>query len=284
MMVRPERYRYLASIAQELNSQANRVRDLIGDKHWFSDGHHKEQLLGTVLQRHLPSGVVLSRGFVIDPIDPAGCSKEQDILIIDAYQEAPVFHQGELAICFPANIIASISVKTVMDSGSVKETFEGLSSLRQVMKGLPDPRSVMLAGFFYEASKAVESDPRVVQKYISDGIRLHPCKPPALLPAGVAYPSGPDMLCGSRDLLYKLEFKVGDDGESPGSPRLLGYRCPEIAAALFIAQLLAHVAARRGLGYTGMGDFVEGAEHTLLIDERLAPDSLKRRPKTTKRK
>src|SRR4051794_17511886 len=41
----PNRQRYLVSLAEELYAQANRVRDLIGDAHWLSDGHHKEYLL-----------------------------------------------------------------------------------------------------------------------------------------------------------------------------------------------------------------------------------------------
>src|SRR3712207_1006807 len=107
--VLPQRFRYLASISEELLSQANRVRDLIGDRHWFSDGHHKEQLLASVLRRHLPADIIVSRGFVIDAVDPGGCSKEQDILVVDAHREAPIFRQGDLVICFPRTILAAIS-------------------------------------------------------------------------------------------------------------------------------------------------------------------------------
>jgi len=63
----PNRNRYLASLSAELRAQATRVRDLIGDRHWLSDGHHKEYLLKDMLARHVPSSVAVSRGFVTHP-------------------------------------------------------------------------------------------------------------------------------------------------------------------------------------------------------------------------
>ena len=125
--VLPHRYRYLASMSEELLSQANRVRDLIGDRHWFSDGHHKEQLLASLLRRHLPADVIVSRGFVIDPSDAGWCSKEQDILVVNAHQEAPIFQQGDLIICFPRTVLAAISVKTRMDRATILDTIDGSS-------------------------------------------------------------------------------------------------------------------------------------------------------------
>jgi hypothetical protein len=59
--IRPNPAGYLKSIADELTVQANRVRDLIGNAHWLSDGHHKEYLLTALLQRHLPSGLEFMR-------------------------------------------------------------------------------------------------------------------------------------------------------------------------------------------------------------------------------
>jgi hypothetical protein len=67
------------------------VRDLIGSKHWLSDGHHKEFLLTALLERHLPAGTIAGRGFVIHPDEPDQCSTEQDILVVDSTREAPVF-------------------------------------------------------------------------------------------------------------------------------------------------------------------------------------------------
>ena len=75
--------KYLSSLAKELSSSSDRVRDLIGNAHWLTDGHHKEHLLRSVLARHLPSGMVAARGFVLDPSSEGVCSTEQDILVVD---------------------------------------------------------------------------------------------------------------------------------------------------------------------------------------------------------
>ena len=61
-------------------------------------------------------------------------SKEQDILVIDASAEAPLFHQGDLAIAFPHTVIAAISIKTKMDTNTLKDVVEGLASVRKTAR------------------------------------------------------------------------------------------------------------------------------------------------------
>src|SRR5688572_9178491 len=102
---------YLRSLSTELTAQADRVRHLIGDRHWLHEGRHKEHLLGEVLRRHLPATATASTGFVVSPTQ-AICSREQDLLVLDCSAEAPVFSQGGLTIAFPQTVLASISIKT----------------------------------------------------------------------------------------------------------------------------------------------------------------------------
>ena len=40
---------YHKSIARELEATKDRIRQLIGDKHWLTDGEHKEAVLRRVL-------------------------------------------------------------------------------------------------------------------------------------------------------------------------------------------------------------------------------------------
>lgn len=264
----PHRFRYLASISEELISQANRVRDLIGDRHWFSDGHHKEQLLASVLRRHLPSDILVSRGFVIDPIDPGGCSKEQDILVVDGHREAPVFHQGDLVICFPRTVLAAVSVKTRMDRGSILDMIDGLNSVRDVLRHRPDPGGAWCAGFCFATDEAIAADPASVHAHVADGLHRHPCRRPSL-PGGTDEPVGPDLLCGANDLVYRLDYGPDIDPDTTPQPRILGHRCPGIAAALFVAQLLDHVATARGLESSELSDFVDAAKPDLIVDAPL---------------
>jgi hypothetical protein len=128
----PNRNRYLSSISAELRTQATRIRDLIGDKHWLSDGHHKEYLVKSVLGRHVPSGVCVDRGFVAHPRRPDLVSREQDLLFVDASALQPVFHQGGLCIAFPQHVMAAIAVKTTLAKKELEDACETIRSLRRV--------------------------------------------------------------------------------------------------------------------------------------------------------
>src|SRR5947207_2476530 len=101
--------RYLKSIAAAAVSQSRQVRDLIGDRHWLSDGRHKEALLAALVTRYAPAGTIVCSGFVLHPSDLTLCSREQDILVLDTSKEAPLFHHAGLAVAFPDTVLAAIS-------------------------------------------------------------------------------------------------------------------------------------------------------------------------------
>src|SRR5437016_5448329 len=90
--LRPSEAEYFGSLSGELDSQADRVRQLIGDAHWGHDGRHKELLLAELIRRHCPSSVLVSTGFVISPNNLEVRSSEQDILLVNIATEAPLFH------------------------------------------------------------------------------------------------------------------------------------------------------------------------------------------------
>ncbi|WP_037245114.1 DUF6602 domain-containing protein [Rhodopirellula baltica] len=125
---RPEHY--LASIGDELQSTADQVRHLIGNKHWLSDGHHKEAVLRKTLGKHMPVRFSLDRGFVVDNERLSKCSKEQDILIIDQSISKPLFNESDIAISFADDVHGAISVKTTMKPSELKDSLTGLASIR----------------------------------------------------------------------------------------------------------------------------------------------------------
>jgi hypothetical protein len=128
----PNRGRYLASVSAELQAQATRVRDLIGDKHWLSDGHHKEYLVKHTLARHVPSGVTISRGFVTHPQRSDLVSREQDLVLVDTLAVAPVFDQGGLCVAFPHQVIGAIAVKTKLGNAELVDACDTLHSVRRI--------------------------------------------------------------------------------------------------------------------------------------------------------
>ena len=128
----PNRNRYLASLSEELSSQATRVRDLIGDRHWLSDGHHKEYLVKHAIARHLPTGILVSRGFVAHPSRSDLVSGEQDLIFVDTLAEAPIFDQGGLCVAFPHQVIAAVAIKTKFQKSELVDACKSLHALKRV--------------------------------------------------------------------------------------------------------------------------------------------------------
>ena len=57
--------KYFLSLSQELEALKKRVRFLIADQHWQTDGEWKESVVRQVLRRHLPIDAVVGRGFIV---------------------------------------------------------------------------------------------------------------------------------------------------------------------------------------------------------------------------
>ena len=240
------------------------MRDLIGDAHWLSDGHHKEYLLKGLLNRHIPGQLIASRGFVVSSRNDGLRSTEQDILIVDVSQEAPLFNQGGLVIAFPRTVRAAISVKTTMDSKSVKDSVDGLNILRNVCKDEADPRSVWCGAYFFEVGDTVQKNPSLVAGYVRDAANNQPVQTPLRI-FDHPHPSAPDMFCSACQLAYRVEHGQGLDDQTMTPSRITGYTCGELATAFFLAGLLDHVALSRGLTDSDFSRFADVVEFQPLV-------------------
>ena len=258
MSVEPNSCRYLRSLAEELHAQSTRVRDLIGDRHWYYDGHHKEYLLIDLLKRHLPSGMLASRGFVISPTDPEARSREQDILIVDVSQEAPVFQQGGVIIVFPRIVRAAVSVKTTLDSGTIKDSVKGLNSVRDVSAGHLEPRLVWCGAYYFEVSEDVTANPILPYRHIEKAIRSSPVRHPLTALSSHPSPLGPDLHSSAKHLAYKLDHGHCSDPQTTIGPRIFGYHCSGLATAFFLGELLDHLANTRGATDSDFSYFADG--------------------------
>ena len=99
---------YHKSLNRELQALKDRVRNLMDDPHWLTDGEWKETVLRSILRKHLPQSVQVGRGFVFTP---ARCSKQIDVLIYDS--SAPlIFKEGDLVFATPDAIKAIVEVKS----------------------------------------------------------------------------------------------------------------------------------------------------------------------------
>src|SRR5262249_51784066 len=152
---------------------------------------HKEYLLVDLLRRHLPSGMLASRGFVISATDPELRSREQDIIVVDVSQEAPVFSQGGVIIVFPRFLRAAVSVKTTMDSGTVADSVAGLNSVRNVASGIMEPRLLWCGAYYFEVDPAVTNNPSLPYGHIAGAMESNPVRAPVPAPPHPC-PLGPD--------------------------------------------------------------------------------------------
>lgn len=242
--------KYFASLADELGAQSTRVRNLIGGSHWGADGHHKEYLVLSLLGRHMPAGVLAARGFVVGLGVEGQCSREQDLLIVDAREHAPLFHQGGIIIALPSTVVASISIKTTLSRTTLIDTIDTLSSLRRVVRASGiEPDLVWCGGYFFGADKRTETTPESVYSYYEDAEKI----------GAVDIATG-----GEKDLFFSV-VRSGREKLQPHEEVIRGFGCNGLATAIFIALALDHLAARSRPGASSLSQILDRFEVDALI-------------------
>jgi hypothetical protein len=99
---------YFQSLATEIGALQDRVRYLIEDHHWQTDGEWKESVMRQILRRHLPQSVNIDRGFVVTSEDT---SHQCDILITNSSKPV-LFRDGDLVFVTPDAVLGIIEVKS----------------------------------------------------------------------------------------------------------------------------------------------------------------------------
>lgn len=122
-MVRQNIKEFHKSITSEILSVKDRVRNLIGDAHWYSDGAYKESVLREVLRRYLPEKYNIGQGFIV--YDDGTSSKQIDILITDK-NYPHLFKDGDFYIVTRDAARAIIEVKTKIDKAILNSATEKL--------------------------------------------------------------------------------------------------------------------------------------------------------------
>jgi hypothetical protein len=116
---------YFGSLSQEVAALKDRIRYLINDQHWQTDGEWKESVLRSILRRHLPSSFEIGSGFLIAP---GSSSKQIDVLVYDS--SSPVlFRDGDLVF------LASAAARVIVE---VKAKIHSTSHLTEVLQKLAD--------------------------------------------------------------------------------------------------------------------------------------------------
>lgn len=171
---KPDPSAYLESWAQELEARAKRVRNLIGDAHWVSDGSHKEALLREFLRRYLPSGLVIANGFVRSPSAENNCSPEIDVLVADPRVHPPLFAEGDLQIVPPTCVVAHVEVKTTFSVANLDSALANISKTQRVISKYADSSRVWRCICFYSipesrtASSVIETIAQSIQSLFAN--------------------------------------------------------------------------------------------------------------------
>lgn len=107
---------FFGSTAMTLKAQGQRVRNLIGESHWQSDGTYKERLLKNAIREIVPSTFKVGDGFLIYRKDKEqnhfDVSRQIDVLVYDDRFVAPVFRDSDFVIILAETALAAIEVKS----------------------------------------------------------------------------------------------------------------------------------------------------------------------------
>ena len=139
---------YFADLSAQLRSIQNRVRHLIGDAHWPSDGAWKESALRSVIRGYLPGSMSVGTGFILTAEGP---SSQIDVLIYD--DSAPLlFRDGDFVVATADSVRAVIEVKTSVTRAPLKVALEKLSAISHHLRQHAVHRRPFIGLFAYEAT------------------------------------------------------------------------------------------------------------------------------------
>ena len=210
---------YYRSLHAEFIALRNRVRYMIGKKHWPTDGGWKESVLRAALRRALGASVEVGQGFFVEG---DRLSRQCDVLIWSS--DAPVlFRDGNLAIIPARSVRAVVEVKTSLDPTTLNMA---MANLKQSAQVLPTREGLLLGIFAYDTG------------YTSSTPILE-----ALRERNVEEKEVIDLICHGPDRFIQYWQW------SPKPPKRLyerwhSYHMAERSFAYFVANVVSHLAPK----------------------------------------
>jgi hypothetical protein len=214
---------HFRSISGELGALKNRVRYMIQDGHWPTDGEWKESVVRSIIRRSAPSTVSVGRGFVVTR---EGASTQIDVLVYDNAHPV-LYRDGDLVFVSPAACLAAVEVKSRLTSALFGQACERLADVGDFIRRGRGGSRAFVGLFSYEsqgvspkrALNALAAAARECQYRVIDHVALGndqffkwwsttPTRPRRDLRAWHAY-SLPDMAAGY--FLHNLLLHLGPD-------------------------------------------------------------------------
>lgn len=142
--------RYYESLSDELDALKNRVRLLIADAHWPTDGEWKESVLRSILRRTGSENVTVGRGFVVDRDE---CSTQIDVLVYD--NTLPLLYRdGDLAFVTPSACRGIVEVKSSLTAGTYSRAVTKLADTARFVRQGSRNRPLFVGLFSYDFAEA----------------------------------------------------------------------------------------------------------------------------------
>lgn len=218
--------RYHKSIVDEMNAIKQRIRQLMNEPHWLTDGEWKESILRHILRRHLPERFRVGRGYVITQ---DRCSTQIDILIYDS-ASALIFKEGDLVFATPDAVHGIMEVKSKTTKHTLSEALDKLIPNCEMIyaRRMPGLRHVTHHDFFSGIfSYETEIDnPNIALEMLQEKSNGHPHRI-------VSH------VCLDESLFFKFwDAHVWDNK----NPEWHSYRLERLAPAYFVGNLIDTLA------------------------------------------
>lgn len=161
---------YQQSISQEFKAHQNKVRDLIGKKHFGADGNYKEIILINFLKNLLPSNLSVGTGFIkssVRGLDNDSISNQIDVII---YKNSyPVyFKEGDFAIVPPECVKGIIEVKTSQNISVLADTINKSNSIGNIITN-----EIFNGIFIYETKSDFHSPSNKLELCMKSSLKLN---------------------------------------------------------------------------------------------------------------
>lgn len=210
---------YFSDLSAELKAVQNRIRQLIGNVHWPTDGAWKESVLRSVLRGYLPSSVSVGSGFVLTPDGP---TSQIDILIYD--DSSPVFFKdGDFVIVPPNAVRAVIEVKTAMPKHKLTEVIQKLGTVSRHLRRFCLPQRPFVGLFSYESTDCTHDE-------VLDALKAQ---------YGNSDDYEPIALSFGDSQFYRFWYVAPDSNRTHDSWH--AYTLPQLAPGYFIHNVIEHL-------------------------------------------
>lgn len=167
MPIKPNMFEYFQSLTGEIMAKAKRIRQLIGSRHWLTDGTHKEAIISESIRPFFGDRLRISKGFLLGDVESHCCSKEQDILLMDNDRDAALYNVAGVSISLGRSAIAAISVKSALQKKSLWDALSGLQSAFDAARADRNT-NLSTAAIFFDEERAWRGRPEKVYQSIQE--------------------------------------------------------------------------------------------------------------------